>query len=85
MKTGHPVLSVKFAFQVNNNFLTYVPTYLFSQNPSLNGPPVFHLEKFNFIQGSSHRGSAEINLTSIHEDSSSIPGLAQGIKDPVLL
>ena len=39
----------------------------------------------NYIFGSSHCGSVETNLTSIHEDGGSIPGLAQWIKDLVLL
>ena len=33
---------------------------------------------------SSHRGSVEMNLTNIHEDRGSIPGLAQWLTDPVL-
>ena len=34
--------------------------------------------------GTSYIGSSETNLTSIHEDAGSIPGLAQRVKDLVL-
>ena len=43
------------------------------------------LEKSELGGGGSHCGSAVMNLTSIHEDSGLIPGLAQWGKDPALL
>ena len=38
----------------------------------------------NQIFQTSHHGSVETNLTSIHEDTVSIPGLAQWVRDPGL-
>ena len=35
--------------------------------------------------GGSHCGSMVVNPTGIHEDTGSIPGLTQWVKDPVLL
>ena len=36
-------------------------------------------------KGSSHRGAAEMNLTSIREDTGWIPGLNQWVKDLALM
>ena len=41
-------------------------------------------KKKNHVE-SSRCGSAETNLTSIHEDTGLIPGLAQWVEDPELL
>ena len=43
---------------------------------------VVHLLKGSL--GSSYCGAVEMNLTSMHEDASSIPGLPQWVKDLVL-
>lgn len=42
-------------------------------------------QKYCQSWGSSHCGSSVVNLTSIHEDSGSVPGLAQWVTDPLLL
>ena len=55
------------------------PFELFSDTTS----QLRHLQKIKKQLGSSHCGTLETNLTSIHEVAGSIPGLAQWIKDLV--
>ena len=57
-----------------NSVLLYDETVLKEKKPS----PLTHQE-MNFW--SSHPGSLEMNLTSIHEDTLLIPGLAKWVKD----
>ena len=65
----------------------YVDKFILSYSPSLQGCSlVIHAKNFlkNVFIGSSCRRSVVMNLTRIHEDVGSIPGLAQWVKDPVL-
>ena len=63
--------------------LTFSPPLLyFFAILQWNGIEVSDSKKF--ILGSSHHGSAETNLTSIHEDVGSIPGLDKWVKDLAL-
>ena len=43
------------------------------------------VEVQEYVCWSSHHGSMETNLTSIHEGTGLIPGLAHWVKDPALL
>ena len=47
-------------------------------------PQIQFKGSINISRGSSHCSSVVMNLTSIHEDVGSIPGLTQWVKDPAL-
>ena len=51
-------------------------------------PPIFRTKVLFFkkkIMRGSHHGSAVMNPTNTHEDTGSIPGPVQWVKDPALL
>ena len=45
---------------------------------------IIKIIKIKYLMGSSHCGSVETNLTSIHKVAGLIPGLAQRVKDLAL-
>ena len=63
--------------------VVYASGYGSNSTPS-QGPP-YATGATLIKKRSSHRGSAEMNLTTIHEDGGLIPVLAQWVKDPAFL
>jgi len=76
--TGMSLISFALLFLVTNIYLVTIVLTLFEQW-------LIKSEHAEVDGRSSHCGSAETNLTSIHEDTGSIPGLTQWVKDLVLL
>ena len=71
-------------FQIREQiFSTCVIKLLFYSNLKLADLETFSKTLMTYCR-SSHHGSAEMNLSSIHEEAGLIPGLTQWVKDLVL-
>ena len=62
--------------------LAWEPPY--STDAALEKTKIQKIKKIKTYQGSSYRGSSEMNLTSVHEDAGSIPCLTQWVKNLAL-
>ena len=87
---GYYIVLIKFPVLYSRSLFPiyfYIVVCIYqSQPPNLSFlPHILPLLKISLFWGSFHHGSAETNLTTIHEDTVSIPGLTKWVKDPMLL